>query len=111
MRKWSGSSSGWAAPRARTTVIDSSRMRRITLLSLCFLLLAAPFVSAADVADSAMRGDREAVRAAIARKADVNAAQVDGTTALHWAAERDDLVIADLLIKAARVRWFVVERA
>jgi ankyrin repeat protein len=47
-----------------------------------------------------MRGDREAVRAAIARKADVNAAQVDGTTALHWAAERDDVAMADLLIKA-----------
>ena len=76
-------------------------MRRITLFSLWIVLLAAPVVSAAtDVADAAMRGDREAVRAAIARKADVNATQVDGTTALHWAAERDDLAMADLLIKA-----------
>ena len=48
-------------------------MRRITLFSLWIVLLAAPVVSAAtDVADAAMRGDREAVRAAIARKADVN---------------------------------------
>ena len=31
---------------------------------------------------------------------DVNAAQGDGTTALHWAAHRDDLAIADLLIRA-----------
>jgi ankyrin repeat protein len=91
-------------------------MRRITLFSLCILLLAATTVVAAtlrpaqgrpepsrgatDVADAAMRGDREAVRAAIARKADVNATQVDGTTALHWAAERDDVAMADLLIKA-----------
>jgi uncharacterized protein len=92
-------------------------MRRILLLSLCLLVLVAPMVRAAtlrqaqgrpeqsrgattDVADAAMRGDREGVRAAIARKADVNATQVDGTTALHWAAERDDLVMADLLIKA-----------
>ena len=30
--------------------------------------------------------------------------QVDGTTALHWAVERDDLDMADLLIRAgARV--------
>ena len=51
-----------------------------------------------------MRGDRQAVRAALTRKADVNVAQVDGTTALHWAVERDDLEMADLLIRAgARV--------
>jgi len=61
-------------------------------------------VATTELADAARRGDREAVRAAIARKADVNAAQVDGTTALHWAAERDDLEMADLLITAgARV--------
>jgi ankyrin repeat protein len=77
-------------------------MRRAPLTALCFLLLTASIVRAAtsDVADAAMRGDRDAVRAAIARKADVNATQVDGTTALHWAAERDDLAMADLLIKA-----------
>jgi ankyrin repeat protein len=33
-------------------------------------------------------------------KVDVNAAQGDGATALHWAAHRDDLTIADLLIRA-----------
>jgi uncharacterized protein len=77
-------------------------MKRTTLFSLSFLLLASVLVRAAtaDVADAAMRGDREAVRAAIARKADVNVPQVDGTTALHWAAERDDLDLADLLINA-----------
>jgi ankyrin repeat protein len=81
-------------------------MRHITLLSLCFLLFAASIVGAAttDVADAAMQGNREGVQAAIARKADVNAAQIDGTTALHWAAERDDVAMADLLIRAgARV--------
>ena len=31
---------------------------------------------------------------------DVNAAQGDGATALHWAAHRDDLAIADLLIRS-----------
>jgi ankyrin repeat protein len=57
-----------------------------------------------DVADAAKRGDREAVRAALARKADVNAPQVDGSTALHWAAERDDTELAALLLGAgARV--------
>jgi ankyrin repeat protein len=51
-----------------------------------------------------MRGDHQALRAAIARKADVNVPQADGSTALHWAVERDDLEAADLLIEAgARV--------
>ena len=64
----------------------------------------AAVAATSEVADAAMRGDREAVRAALARKADVNAAQVDGTTALHWAVERDDVEMAELLLIAgARV--------
>jgi ankyrin repeat protein len=56
------------------------------------------------VADAAMRGDRDAVRAALARKADVDAPQIDGSTALHWAVEQDDLDMADMLLRAgARV--------
>jgi ankyrin repeat protein len=58
----------------------------------------------ADVADAAMRGDRAAIRAAVARKADLNVPQVDGSTALHWAVERDDVEMVDLLIRGgARV--------
>jgi len=75
-------------------------------LILVFLLLGtgAAYGATTDVADAAKRGDRDAVRAALARKADVNAAQIDGSTALHWAAERDDLDMADQLIRAgARV--------
>ena len=34
------------------------------------------------------------------RTVDVNAPQGDGTTALHWAAHRDDLAAADLLIRS-----------
>jgi len=81
-------------------------MMRITYLCLCFLLLGvvAAYAATSEVADAAMRGDREAVRAAVARKADVNVTQVDGSTALHWAVERDDLDLADLLLRAgARV--------
>ena len=39
-------------------------------------------------------------RPAPAVKIDVNATQGDGATALHWAAHRDDLAIADLLIRS-----------
>ena len=53
-----------------------------------------------DVADAAMKGDRAAVRALVAQKADVNAPQVDGATALHWAMYRNDAEMADVLIRA-----------
>jgi len=53
-----------------------------------------------DVADAAQKGDRAAVQKLIQQKADVNAAQVDGTTALHWAVERDDVELAELLLTA-----------
>jgi len=44
--------------------------------------------------------DTAAVRGLLKSRIDVNAAQGDGATALHWAAHRDDLPIADLLIRA-----------
>jgi len=52
------------------------------------------------VADAAMKGDDSAVRALIQQKADVNAPQVDGATALHWAIYRDDEELVDLLIRS-----------
>jgi ankyrin repeat protein len=55
----------------------------------------------APVADAAMRGDSDAVQALVAGGADVNAAQGDGMTGLHWAAERGDEQIAEILIRAA----------
>ena len=53
-----------------------------------------------DVADAAMKGDTAALRTLVEQKADVNAPQIDGATALHWAVYRDDLDAADFLIKA-----------
>src|SRR6266702_1189807 len=53
-----------------------------------------------ELADAAMKRNKEAVRFLLQRKADVNATQIDGTTALHWAVRSDDLEIADLLIRA-----------
>ena len=42
----------------------------------------------------------ELVRELVAQGVDINGAQGDGTTALHWAAHRDDLAIVDLLIRS-----------
>ena len=52
------------------------------------------------VADAAMKGDLAAVKKAVQQGADVNVAQGDGMTALHWAADRGDSAMTELLLKA-----------
>ena len=52
------------------------------------------------VADAAMAGDLEAVRALVEQGADVNAAQGDGLAALHWAARNGDVGMTELLVYA-----------
>jgi ankyrin len=64
------------------------------LLSLAYGATGSP------VADAAMQGDRVAVQSLLKQKADVNAPQPDGATAIQWAAYRNDGELADLLIKA-----------
>jgi ankyrin repeat protein len=52
------------------------------------------------VAEAAQNHDLKAVQTLIAKKADVNAALGDGSTALHWAAFNDDLEMAKALLAA-----------
>lgn len=84
-------------------------MKRLTALPLALLLGAstsasASAESAAPLADAFEKSDHAAVRTLLKHHADVNAAQADGMTALHWAAYRDDLQAAKLLMDAkARV--------
>jgi uncharacterized protein len=73
-------------------------MKLICALSLTALVGAAP--ASSPVADAAMRGDREAVRALLKQGADVGAAHGDGMTALHWAAEHGDAEMAEMLLYA-----------
>ncbi len=64
------------------------------------LLLWAGVPSEAPLADAAMNGDFERVEALILQGADLDAAQGDGMTALHWAAEQGRVDMARLLIEA-----------
>src|SRR6266550_181758 len=68
------------------------------LLCISALILAAP--PTAPVAEAAMRGDKDGVRTLLQKGADVNAAQNDGMTPLHWAAERGDAEMAEMLLYA-----------
>jgi uncharacterized protein len=52
------------------------------------------------LADAAERRDQVLVRTLLDAKTDVNAAQADGTTALHWAAYNDDLEMVTLLVRS-----------
>jgi ankyrin repeat protein len=68
-----------------------------------FLLAsAAPAYAAGDVrlVEAAQKRDRQAVQTLLKARVDVNAAQGDGATALHWAVHWDDVETADLLIRA-----------
>lgn len=78
------------------------KLKRILGCCALILLSAAALAAAggSDLADAVMRGNKDVVRSLLQKKADVNATQVDGTTALHWAVRADDLETADLLIRA-----------
>ena len=89
-----------------TNVKEGFRALRV-LRGLCGLAALVLCISAATdaaaqsvVADAVMNGDAAALHALLQRKADVNAPQVDGSTALHWAVYRDNLDAADLLIRS-----------
>jgi len=76
-------------------------VRRV--LPLAFFLLVAGGAAAADrspLLEAARTADAAALRTLLQKKADVNAADADGTTALHWASYRDDVESVDLLIRA-----------
>jgi ankyrin repeat protein len=70
--------------------------------ALAWFVLAAFTATAAEspLADVVEKQDRAAVRILLKQRADVNLAQADGMTALHWAAHKNDLETAQLLIAA-----------
>ncbi|MBZ5632239.1 MAG: ankyrin repeat domain-containing protein [Acidobacteriia bacterium] len=77
-------------------------MRRLVDSGVVLLALSIVGLGAgrSDVADAAMRGDKAAVRTLVEQKADVNAPQNDGATALHWAVFKSDKEMVDLLLRA-----------
>ncbi len=52
------------------------------------------------VAQAVQSDNKAQLKSLLAQRADVNGAFPDGTTALHWAVEHDDLDVVDLLLQA-----------
>ena len=50
--------------------------------------------------DAIKSADKAAIRLLLQKRVDVNAAEPDGATALHWAARTNDVQTADMLIRA-----------
>ena len=77
----------------------------LTIASALVLASVQTSTEASKVADAAMNGDRAAVKSLLTGGEDVNAAQGDGMTALHWAARRGDSELVSMLLAAgANVR-------
>jgi ankyrin repeat protein len=64
------------------------------------LLLVGALLADASLIDAVKQRNVTAVKALLQKRVDVNAAEGDGATALHWAVYRDDAQLVDLLIKA-----------
>src|SRR5436305_7410861 len=78
-------------------------MKRRFLSSVTLAIGLSAFLTAAatsPVADAAVKGDREAVRAVLKQGADASAPQGDGMSALHHAAARGDADMAGMLLYA-----------
>ena len=83
-------------------------MKRRLISGVWFSALGAVVLSAtlsaarieSSVAEAAMNGDRDTVRSLLKQGQDVNAAMGDGMTALHWAAKKGDVELAQMLLYA-----------
>jgi uncharacterized protein len=80
--------------------VDVGRRRGAWLAPLLFVASLGASSSDGGLADAVKSRDHEAVRLLLAQHAEVNTAQADGATALHWAAHWDDLETAERLIRA-----------
>jgi len=81
-------------------MLRASRKSGFGLVVAVVLSIALNAAGPAPVADAAMARDREAVKTLLKNGADVNAAQGDGMTALHWAARSGDVELTQMLLFA-----------
>jgi ankyrin repeat protein len=76
------------------------RLLTVLAATLTFAALSLAQADEPSVADAAERQDLPPIDEALAARADVNAAQVDGMTALHWAVWHEDPTLVRKLLRA-----------
>ena len=96
---------GFAGFRFSTMRATATRARLPLLVALCGLVvidLSTVALATADVplVDAVRIGDVETVRTLLTQQVDPNAADAEGSTALLWAAHRNDRAVAVLLLRA-----------
>ena len=71
-------------------------------LIVMLMLIASLTLAAADLrlVDAVKNGNKSVVRTLLQQRVNVNAAEPDGTTALHWAVRAEDTQTVDLLIRS-----------
>jgi ankyrin repeat protein len=90
-------------PRRSSLARTRTSVGGLGVSSLAVLLFGVSVLGAgsdAPLADAAEKMDRARIRTLLHERVDVNAPQVDGMTALHWATYQDDLETAELLVHA-----------
>jgi uncharacterized protein len=88
---------------SRPRVASGSFRILLTGVVVAWLIATSPTASSAEtlaLIDAVKQSDAVAIKALLDRRADVNAPEADGTTALHWAVHRQDGQTVDLLIRS-----------
>ena len=73
---------------------------RVAIAAFLWVSVLAAVTTDLRLIEAVKKGDARAVRSLLQQHVDVNAAEPDGSTALHWAAQQDSLPLAELLIAA-----------
>jgi ankyrin repeat protein len=80
--------------------MSSFKLKKLILICVAILAPLSTFAKNSPLADAAEKKDWAAVLSQLEAKADPNAPQADGTTALHWAVQHDDPATTKALIAA-----------
>ena len=90
-----------ASARLAAALAEAVRPARVACVAALLLVPGAAFAGASTpLIDAVKNGDRAGVRARLQQKAEVDAPEPDGTTALHWAVRADDLELTRMLLRA-----------